>query len=159
MPLHRSFHDLAFTADCGDLNPFLGLRLQVSFIRDDGEVSIAEGFYNGGGTFRARAYCDTEGEWEWHSSSNVPELDAQSDTSTVEPSGRPGKLRIHPDDPYQFAYNNGDWFLHTGDSRYLYVTSSEPEWQAYIDQAIKKGGGNLREPESPSGRWGPIRTR
>ena len=144
MPLHRSFHELTFTADPGDLNPYLDLTFQISFIRPDGEVSIADGFYDGDETFAARAYCDTLGTWEWHSSSNVAGLDAQTGTFEVEASDLPGKLRIHPDDPYQFAYDNGDWFLHIGDTGYRYVTASEPHWQAYIDQAAQMGATKIR---------------
>ena len=144
MPLHRSIHELTFTADPGEENPFLDLRFQVSFIRANGEVSIADGFYDGDSTFRVRAYCDTVGDWEWHTSSNISELDGQSGTFTVEPSDLPGKLRIHPDDPYQFAYDNGEWFLHIGDTGYRYVTASEQAWQAYIDQAAEMGATKIR---------------
>jgi hypothetical protein len=144
MPQHRSYHELTFTADPGDLNPYLDLTFQISFIRPDGEVSIADGFYDGDETFAARAYCDTLGTWEWHSSSNVAGLDAQTGTFEVEASDLPGKLRIHPDDPYQFAYDNGDWFLHIGDTGYRYVTASEPHWQAYIDQAAQMGATKIR---------------
>ena len=144
MALHRSMHELIFPADPGDVNPYLDLRFQVSFIRANGEVSIADGFYDGESIFRARAYCDTQGEWEWHSSSNIPELDSQSGRFIVEPSELPGKLRIHPDDPYQFAYDNGEWFLHIGDTGYRYVSASEPEWEAYIDQADEMGATKIR---------------
>jgi hypothetical protein len=144
MALHRSLHELTFTADPGDINPYLDLNFQVSFIRSDGEVSIADGFYDGDANFRARAYCDTPGTWEWHSSSNIPVLDGQSGSFEVEPSSLPGKLRIHPDDPYQFAYDNGEWFLHIGDTGYRYVTASEQHWQAYIDQAAEMGATKIR---------------
>ena len=144
MPLHRSFHELIFSADPIDPNPYLDLRFQISFIRPDGQVSIADGFYDGDSTFRARAYCDTLGEWEWHSNSNIPGLNDQSGVFSVEPSSLPGKLRIHPDDPYQFVYDNSDWFLHIGDTGYRYVAASEPEWKAYIDQAAQMGATKIR---------------
>jgi hypothetical protein len=144
LPLHRSLHELTFTAEAGGTNPFLDLQFQVSYTRPNGEVSSADGFYDGDSTFRARAYCDTEGDWQWHTSSNIAELDRQSGTFTVEPSELPGKLRIHPDDPHQFAYDNGDWFLHIGDTGYRYVTASEPEWRAYIDQANEMGATKIR---------------
>ena len=37
----------------------------------------------------------------------------------------PGKLRKHPDDPFQFARDDGSWFLHLGDTGYRYVVASE----------------------------------
>jgi hypothetical protein len=143
-PRHRSLHELTFTAAVGPINPYLDLRFQISFIRPDSEVSIADGFYDGGSTFKARSYCDTVGEWEWHSSSNLSKLDGQSGHFSVDPSSLPGKLRIHPDDSHQFAYDNGDWFLHIGDTGYRYVAASEPHWQAYIDQAAQSGITKIR---------------
>ena len=57
----------------------------------------------------------------------------------VIPSNNKGKMVINPDDPYQFAYDNGDWFLHIGDTGYRYVVASEPYWKDYIDQADEAG--------------------
>ncbi len=51
--------------------------------------------------------------------------------------GAKGKLRGHRIDSYQFQYDNGDWFLHIGDTGYRYVVDTEPEWKAYIDQAVR----------------------
>jgi hypothetical protein len=33
-------------------------------------------------------------------------------------------------------YDNGEWFLHIGDTGYRYVVDTEPEWQRYLDQAV-----------------------
>ena len=52
-------------------------------------------------------------------------------------AGAKGKLRGHRKDSYQFQYDNGDWFLHIGDTGYRYVVDTEPEWKAYIDQAVR----------------------
>ena len=64
--LHRGVREIALTASGGASNPFL-LGLQVVFTRPDGSEVMAEGFYDGEATYRARAYCDTVGEWSWRS--------------------------------------------------------------------------------------------
>lgn len=51
--------------------------------------------------------------------------------------GTKGKLRKHLKDSYQFQHDNGDWFLHIGDTGYRYAVDTEPEWKTYIDQAVR----------------------
>lgn len=147
--LHRGVYELALTAPDAPANPYTGAHLRVTFTRPDGRQSTVEGFYDGvaapgGALYRARAYCDTPGTWRWQTESNLPALDAQSGTFEVIPSTLKGKLRVHPGDPYQFAYDDGDWFLHAGDTGYRYVTATEPEWQAYLDQAVQMGATKIR---------------
>lgn len=43
-----------------------------------------------------------------------------------------GKLRPHAEDGYQFQYDDGDWFLHIGDTGYRYLADGEPLWQQYV---------------------------
>jgi hypothetical protein len=118
--------------------------VRVTFQRPDGSEVTVDGFRDGAGVFRARAYCDTPGEWHWHTASAHSSLDGKTGSFTVQPSQLPGKLRIHPQDPHQFAYDNGEWFLHIGDTGYRYVTDTEPEWQAYVDQAVRMGATKIR---------------
>jgi hypothetical protein len=75
---------------------------------------------------------------------NRPDLDGKSGEFEVQPSELPGKLRKHPQDPRQFAYDDGQWFLHLGDTGYRYVTATEPLWQQYIDEAAQVGFNKIR---------------
>ena len=125
-------------------NPYYDVTLKVTFTRPDGSAVTVDGFYDGGASFNARAYCDTPGAWQWTSSSNNRGLNRKSGTFQVLPSELKGKLRVHPEDPYQFAYDNGDWFLHIGDTGYRFVVASEPHWQEYIDQAAEMGATKIR---------------
>jgi len=84
------------------------------------------------------------GTWKWRSASNHPGLNGHSGSFEVKPSNLPGKLRKHPTDPRQFAYDNGEWFLHIGDTAYRYVAASEPLWQQYIDEAAQVGFTKIR---------------
>jgi hypothetical protein len=84
------------------------------------------------------------GPWQWRSVANRPALDGKRGTFEVRPSPLPGKLRQHPQDPRQFAYDNGEWFLHLGDTAYRYVTDTEPLWQQYLDEAAQVGFNKIR---------------
>ena len=140
----RGVYEIALNASPVEQNPYYDIALKITFTRPDGSEATVDGFYDGGINYRARAYCDTEGEWQWRSTSNNPGLDNRRGTFTVRPSDFRGKLRIHPDDPYQFAYDNGAWFLHIGDTGYRYVVPTEPHWKAYIDQAAEMGATKVR---------------
>jgi hypothetical protein len=118
--------------------------LRVTFQRPDGSAVAVDGFHDGEGVFRARAYCNAVGTWSWRTASRFTPLAGKTGSFTVQPSQLPGKLRIHPRDPHQFAYDNGDWFLHIGDTGYRYVTDTEPEWQTYVDQAVRMGATKIR---------------
>jgi hypothetical protein len=84
------------------------------------------------------------GTWKWRSASNHPGLNGHSGSFEVKPSNLPGKLRKHPTDPRQFAYDNGEWSLHIGDTAYRCVAASEPLWQQYIDEAAQVGFTKIR---------------
>ncbi|MHC4518725.1 MAG: apiosidase-like domain-containing protein [Planctomycetota bacterium] len=141
---HRGVYEIDLEAEAGDRNPYFDVDLRVFFIRPDETRVTADGFYDGGRTFKARAYCDTLGVWQWRSISNVPELNGRQGQFRVVASQLNGKLRKHPDDPRQFAYDSGRWFFHIGDTGYRFVTDTEPEWKAYIDQAAETGVTKIR---------------
>lgn len=125
-------------------NPFFEVELHFIFTLPDGKEVKAEGFYRGGKQWVGRAYCAQAGTWQWRSAANRPALDGQHGTFEVRPSQLPGKLRPHPEDARQFAYDNGAWFLHLGDTGYRYVTDTEPLWQQYIDEAARVGFNKIR---------------
>jgi len=141
---HRGFYELSFKTEQTSRNPYFDVELQVVFERPDGSKVTVDGFYDGDGVFKARAYCDTVGRWRWESSSNVLDLGSKNGRFEVKSSKLPGKLRLHKQDRRQFAYDNGQWFLHIGDTGYRYVTQTEPKWKEYIDQAARMGATKIR---------------
>ena len=141
---HRGYYELSLQTGQTALNPYTDVKVQVVFERPDGSKVSVDGFYDGRGIFKARAYCDTVGQWRWKSSSNVPDLSGGTAEFEVRPSTLPGKLRLHKEDRRQFAYDNGQWFLHIGDTGYRYVTQTEPKWKEYIDQAARMGATKIR---------------
>jgi len=141
---HRGVYEIEFKSKLGERNPYFDVDLRVLFVRPDQTRVTVDGFYDGDGTFKARAYCDTQGLWRWRSASNVSELDGRAGEFRVVASELPGKLRKHPADSRQFAYDNGRWFLHIGDTGYRFVTETEPKWKEYIDQAAEAGFTKIR---------------
>ncbi|MDO6461947.1 DUF1593 domain-containing protein [Granulosicoccaceae sp. 1_MG-2023] len=118
--------------------------LQVTFTLPDGTQRQVDGFRDGDGLYRARAYAAQTGLWRWESASSESELDGKSGAFEVISSDLPGKLRKHVADPYQFQYDNGDWFLHLGDTAYRWVNFAEADWQEYLEQADQVGFNKLR---------------
>ncbi|WPP50605.1 DUF5060 domain-containing protein [Catalinimonas niigatensis] len=142
--LERGIYEVTLNASPTEDNPYYDIQCTVTFSKPDGTKVKVNGFFDGGSSFKARAYCEQPGQWQWQSASNNQGLDSQEGRFEVLPSDLKGKLRIHPEDPHQFAYDNGDWFLHIGDTGYRFVVASEPHWQAYIDQASEMGATKVR---------------
>ncbi|KPL14144.1 MAG: hypothetical protein AMS26_11790, partial [Bacteroides sp. SM23_62] len=120
-------------------NPYSQVDLKAVFVRPGGDSIWVSGFYDGNGMYKFRAYCGETGKWCWRTTSNVEGLDGRKGIFTVRPSGLKGKLRIHDEDPRQFMYDNGDWFLHIGETGYRYLVDTEGGWREYIDQAAGMG--------------------
>ncbi|MCG8368707.1 MAG: DUF5060 domain-containing protein, partial [Pseudanabaenales cyanobacterium] len=127
----RGVHELRFKAGAETANPFFDRKLTVVFKRPDGSKARVGGFFDGEAVHRARAYCDQPGEWSWRTESNDPGMNDREGAFVVEPSDLPGKLRLHPEDPRQFARDNGEWFLHLGDAAFRYTARFEPRWREY----------------------------
>lgn len=136
--------EIELFADSGATDPFFDTAFEVAFHRPDGSTVRAEGFYDGGQRFKARAYASQIGTWRWTARSALSDLNGATGTFEVVASALKGQLKHHPDDPHQFAYDNGEWFLHIGDTGYRYVADTEPEWKAYIDQAAAAGFTKIR---------------
>jgi hypothetical protein len=142
--LQRGVYEVVLSATEPPEAPWTPAECKVEFRRPDKSTVQVPAFYDGGTVFRARAYCDQVGRWRWRSSSTVPGLGGRSGSFKTIRSELPGKLRIHPTDLWQFAYDNGDWFLHIGDTGYRYLAASEPQWREYIDQAAEMGATKIR---------------
>lgn len=141
---HRGVWETELSFDASDGNPFFDVELHFVFSLPDGKEVKAEGFYRGGNKWTGRAYCAQEGKWKWRTESNRAALAGKQGAFEVVTSQLPGKLRQHPQDQRQFAYDNGQWFLHLGDTGYRYVVDTEPLWQQYIDEAAEVGFNKIR---------------
>lgn len=142
--LHRGVFELELQTKKDFENPYFDVDFKVRFTRPDRSDVTVDGFYDGDYGFKARAYCDTPGKWSYRTQSSLSDLHDIKGSFTVVESELPGKLRIHRRDPRQFAYDNGEWFLHIGDTGYRFVVKSEPLWQEYIDEAAEAGFTKIR---------------
>lgn len=79
----KGVFELTVEADVKDRDPILETDFTVVFTRPDGSAVTAEGFYDGRKTYRGRAYADTPGEWQWHTQSNLSDLNEKTGRFTV----------------------------------------------------------------------------
>lgn len=140
----NAFYELSLQSQL-DHDPYASdFYLQIHWTLPDGSVRVSDGFYDGEKNYRARAYTSQIGGWAFRVESSMVGLNGVSGRFEVESSNLPGKLRKHAQDPFQFQYDNGDWFLHIGDTAYRYVNISEPDWKEYLEQADAAGFTKVR---------------
>jgi len=142
--LLRGVYEISLATKQVPLEPFKPNLVQLTFTKPDGNVVIVDAFYDGGSVFRARAYCSMPGDWTWFCSSEISSLTGKHGKFKVVDSDLPGKLRQDPADLYQFIFDNGDWFLHIGETGYRYLTDMERKWKSYINQAVLMGATKIR---------------
>lgn len=143
-PSHRGVYEIDLVADDLAGNPYTEARVQIIFTRPNASKVIVDGFYDGNNHFKARAYCDQVGNWSWQCLSNLNSLHQKSGQFEVSASQLPGKLRLHTADNHQFMTDDGQWFLHLGDTGYRYFADTEQHWKAFIDQSAAMGMNKIR---------------
>jgi hypothetical protein len=84
-------------------NPYVDVSLSAKFKYKNREM-IADGFYDGDGTYRIRFMPDAIGEWRWVTCSNVAEMDGLVDLflCTEPQSGNHGPVGVQ--NRFHFAY-------------------------------------------------------
>lgn len=141
---HRGVWQTELVATERDSGLLFEIDADVILTRPDRTEVRVDCFCRGDSKWGARAYCDQTGRWTWRSESSLPSLSGKSGWFDVQASSLPGKLRKHPADSHQFAWDNGQWFLHIGDTGYRYLSDTEPYWQQYIDDAVATGFTKIR---------------
>ena len=142
--LQRGVYEVVLNTQRPPARPFDPTPAQVTFTQPDGANITVDAFQDSATVFKARAYCSQPGDWSWRCRSRDKSLEGKHGTFRVIESTLPGKLRLHPRDRHQFAFDNGDWFLHIGDTGYRYLTATEKKWKPYIDQASEMGATKIR---------------
>ncbi|MFW6309076.1 MAG: DUF4038 domain-containing protein [bacterium] len=137
-------HEISLETQSGFGNPYLDVDFNIIFYDPAGNRIKTEGFYDGKNIFKARAYCNKVGKWKWESRSSHSDLHNKSGDFQVVHSSLKGKLKINKKDPYQLQYDNGDWFLHLGDTGYRYLAAEEAYWKEYLEQAAASGITKIR---------------
>jgi len=128
-------HEFELHGRCHVDNPFRDAALVGEFTSPSGKQIVTEGFCDGGDTWRLRFTPDEEGEWHYLLWGEGVELHQRGRLRCIAPRG-PGFIRIHPDNPYAFAYADGMPFFPMGDTCYgLY--SDSPITPALREQYLK----------------------
>jgi Protein of unknown function (DUF4038)/Domain of unknown function (DUF5060)/Putative collagen-binding domain of a collagenase len=98
-------------------NPFRDAALTGEFTSPSGKVVTVSGFYDGEDTWRLRFTPDEEGTWSYRLRGEGVDLSLSGRLRCTPPRGH-GFIRIHPDNPYAFAYADGAPFFPMGDTCY-----------------------------------------
>lgn len=98
-------------------NPFRDAAVVGEFTSPSGKKLTAEGFYDGGDTWRLRFTPEEEGEWRYLLRGEGAELHQRGRLRCIAPRAH-GFIRVHPDNPYAFAYADGTPFFPLGDTCY-----------------------------------------
>lgn len=98
-------------------NPFRDAALNGEFTSPTEKVLAVSGFYDGDDTWRLRFTPNEEGEWSYQLRGQEVELSQSGKLHCTPPRGN-GFIRIHPGNPYAFAYDNGSPFFPMGDTCY-----------------------------------------
>jgi len=104
-------------------NPFRDAALVGEFTSPSGRKMALEGFYDGGDHLAAALHADEQGQWRYLLRGEGIELHQQGRIQCTAPHGH-GFIRIHPENPYAFAYADGTPFFPMGDTCYGCTTKA-----------------------------------
>src|SRR5262249_52573754 len=100
-------------------NPF-STRATVTFTAPSGQAFTVNDFYDGGDTWRARAYVTEAGLWRWAASSaSDPGLNGATGAFTATDTGLPGLLQLNPANPKAWVTQRGPPVLDVGEASWL----------------------------------------
>lgn len=118
--------ELTLTAtSSGTRNPFTDVRFGAKFAFGHRAISV-DGFYDGDGIYKVRFMPDTEGEWSYITSGDLPEIDGQTGTFTCTPPSEHNHGPVMVRDTFHFAYADGTRYRPFGTTCYAWV--HQPDW-------------------------------
>jgi hypothetical protein len=98
-------------------NPYREAALVGEFTAPSGKRHVIDGFYDGDDVWRLRMAFDETGLWTYLLRGEGVEILERGSLECVAPRGH-GFIRIHPKNPYAFAYDDGTPFFPMGDTCY-----------------------------------------
>lgn len=137
-------HEIVFEGNGGVADPF-STEATVTFTPPSGaaKAKTVEMFWDGGNTWRARAYVTETGDWTWASAcGGDPGLAAKTGSFRSGASSLRGMLKPHPANPRALATDDGRWYAPVGDTAYYMLGSSE--YQDYVRDDWNHGINFLR---------------
>lgn len=110
-------HEFTLQARAHVANPFREAALVGEFVSPSGKTNLADGFHDGGDTWRLRFAPDEQGEWSYLLRGEGIEAFQRGRLRCTAPRGH-GAVRVHPQNPYAFAHADGTPFFPMGDTCY-----------------------------------------
>jgi hypothetical protein len=101
-------------------NPYVDVQFQATF-RIGHRTVEADGFYDGGGTYRIRYMPDSIGEWTYVTKSNRPELDGKTGKFTCVPNVGRNHGPVVVRNTYHFGYADGTPYFPVGTTAYAWA--------------------------------------
>jgi hypothetical protein len=117
-------------------NPFMETSLSATFTLDHRAVTV-EGFYDGGSTYRIRFMPDTQGQWSYTTTSNVPALNSKTGSFTCTTPRAEEHGPVYVSRTHHFAHADGTPFFPFGTTCYAWVHQGAPYEQQTLDTLAK----------------------
>ena len=108
--------DFTFSCSAPPTNPFQ-VVLSADVTGPNGVKLTMPGFYDGAGLWKVRVSAPTEGAWSLVTHCDIAELDGRRAAFTCVANRAPaihGGVRIDPERPHQFMFEDGARFLPVG---------------------------------------------
>ncbi|MBI4664077.1 MAG: DUF4038 domain-containing protein [Verrucomicrobia bacterium] len=110
-------HEFSAKARAHVENPFRDAALVGEFVSPSGRTNVIDGFYDGEESWRLRFAPDEEGAWSYLLRGEGVEVLQRCRLHCTAPRAH-GFIRVHPENPYAFAYSDGTPFFPVGDTCY-----------------------------------------
>ncbi len=112
-----SMHEFTSTGNTHAGNPFRDAMLVGEFTSPSGKIKVIDGFYDGDNTWRLRFVPNEEGEWSYQLRGEGVEILQHGKINCIGMIGH-GFIRIHQQNPFSFAKDDGTPFFPMGDTCY-----------------------------------------
>jgi hypothetical protein len=123
-------------------DPYRDVTLNVRYTKPDGTQLTFWGFYDGGRTWRFRAYADQPGAWKYEAAMSDGSLRYQGVFHVSKNTSLPGMITVHRPNPVWFGFTGGKPFLvrglHVGD-RFFAANWPDAERKRFLDWVQANG--------------------
>ena len=151
-------YEVVLTGNGSVANPF-DTKGTVTFTSPSNQSVTVNDFYDGGNTWRARAYVTETGLWHWSASSSTDlGLNGVSGTFAASDTGLPGLLKINPNNSKAWVNERSQQFVYIGDAAWVLFNQNSafsPDYQGFVNDAVNQGINTLG-PAGLLGAWGAI---
>jgi hypothetical protein len=110
-------HEFAVQGRSNVANSYRDAGLVGEFTAPSGKVHVVDGFHDGGDAWRVRMAFDEQGRWTYLLRGEGVEV-LERGSLDCGPPRTHGFIRIHPDNPYAFAHDDGTPLFPMGDTCY-----------------------------------------